>query len=242
MDKDRHHDFLNPLPSHRFDNFLPRRAILNALVEQLPKFAGVLLDIGCGQMPYKSILVAPPSRVTKYIGLDMPDGQYGKMGPFDLNWNGQIIPLEDNSIDCAIMTEVLEQCPAPENIMREAARVLKPDGILFFTVPFLWPVHDPPLDQYRFTPYALERHLRNAGFVNVELKMPGGWDRSLAQMIAVWVGRRPMRRPYRALLKMIALPVVHLLTALDKPPSPEHFHGTMMITGISGTAVKGNRR
>jgi len=67
-----HHAFLNPLCSRRtIANFLPRRAILDALTSHLGDFRGTVLDIGCGQMPYKSILLAPPSRATKYIGLDL---------------------------------------------------------------------------------------------------------------------------------------------------------------------------
>jgi SAM-dependent methyltransferase len=150
-----HHDFLSPNMFDRLDSFHPRRAILNALKKELPNFHGTLLDIGCGQMPYKPILLSSPSRISKYIGLELRDGQYARFGPFDLVWDGLHIPLEDNSIDCAIATEVFEQCEDPEIVMRETKRVLKAGGFLFFTVPFLWPIHDPPTDQYRFTPYAL---------------------------------------------------------------------------------------
>jgi SAM-dependent methyltransferase len=232
-------DFLNPKMFGRLDSFHPRRAILNALKKQLPNFHGTLLDIGCGQMPYKPILLSSPSRVSTYVGLDLRDGQYARFGPFDLVWDGLHIPLEDNSIDCAIATEIFEQCQDPEIVMRETKRVLKAGGILFFTVPFLWPIHDPPMDQYRFTPYALERQLRNSGFADIKLEMFGGWDASLAQMIALWVCRRPMRSWCRRILSIIALPLVQLLGRLDRPPTfPEKFQSTVMVTGFAGTAVK----
>jgi len=233
------YDFKMPHSFKRLDILLPQRAILNALVDQLPQFSGTLLDVGCGRMPYKQLLLAPPSRVTTYIGMDMDNGQYSSFGPFDLSWDGCSIPLDDNSVNCAIATEVFEQCPHPERVMREVVRILKPGGLFFFTVPFLWPIHDPPFDQYRFTPFALDRHLRNSGFIDIQLKTLGGWDASLAQMIALWVRRRSMKRFWRMVLAATVLPIVQLLAKLDRPPaSLKQYQATVMITGLSGTAAK----
>jgi SAM-dependent methyltransferase len=120
--------------------------------------------------------------------------------------------------------------------MREALRVLRPGGLLFFTVPFLWPLHEVPHDEYRYTPFALERHLRNAGFEQIKLRALGGWDASLAQMIGHWALRRPMSPRKRAILSRLALPIVRFLAGRDQPP--REFGESSMITGISGTAIK----
>ena len=120
--------------------------------------------------------------------------------------------------------------------MRESLRVLKPGGLLFFTVPFLWPLHDVPHDEYRYTPFALERHLRNSGFVQIKLKALGGWDASLAQMIGLWVVRRPMSSRKRSILSRLALPIVRYLARHDR--LPQEFDESLMITGLSGTAIK----
>jgi len=130
-----HHEFLNPLCSTRtIGNFLPRRAILDALTSHLGEFRGTILDIGCGRMPYKPILLAPPSRATKYIGLDLRADvrfhTYNNVPP-DLEWDGERIPLESNSVEIAIATEVFELCEDVEMVMREAARVLVPGGLFF---------------------------------------------------------------------------------------------------------------
>jgi SAM-dependent methyltransferase len=233
-------EFLNPKPFSGLDVVALRRGILAALERTLPSFQGTLLDVGCGKMPYKKMLLSHPSGVTRHIGLDLATGRYALFGPFDLEWDGEHIPLSDNSVDCAIATEVLEQCPHPDIILREVHRVLKPAGTFFFTVPFLWPVHDPPYDQYRFTPFALDRELHAQGFVDIRLDPLGGWDASLSQMIALWVRRRPMNRWIRMLLTALTMPLVLLLLGIDRVPRRSiEYEKTVMITGIAGTCKKG---
>ncbi len=175
-----HDSFLNPTCSRStLDLYQWRKSILHALVEQLPGFEGTFLDVGCGRMPYKPLVLAPPSCVQKYIDMDLGMDKYGQP---DLKWDGQTIPLEGGLVQCAMAIEVLEHCPEPEMVLREVARVLAPNGLFFFTVPFLWPPHDAPYDENRYTPFALERHLRNAGFENIKLKSlerQPGWSRAL---------------------------------------------------------------
>jgi SAM-dependent methyltransferase len=233
-------DFLNPvcLPS-TLDYFFVRKSILSSLKEQLPKFKGTLLDVGCGQMPYKKILIASPSQVKIYIGLDLIQNNIYTTKP-DLYWDGRKIPLEDNSVENAIATELFEHCPEPELVMREIYRVLKPGGFLFFTVPFLWPLHDVPYDEYRYTPFSLERLLKNASFEKIAIKSTGGWDAALGLMLGLWVRRRfrfsRKARIVRAILSILAYPLIFLLTRLDKPSAV--FEESTMITGLTGLAYK----
>jgi len=232
-------DFLNPVCSLRtLDVFWGRREILTALTEQLDRFHGILLDIGCGRMPYRSLILARPDCVEQYIGMDLRsdlrDHRYAQYGPPDLEWDGRNIPLESGSVGCIIATEILHQCPEVDVVLREAARVLQPGGTLFFTVPFLWPLHEAPHDQYRYTPFALERHLKSAGFGHINLKALGGWDSSLAQMLALWVRRRPMNRWKREIFTRLATPLVKYLLKNDEPQPI--FTDQTMITRIAGTA------
>jgi SAM-dependent methyltransferase len=230
----RPEDFLDPRCSRRtLDIAHDRRSILDALRRELPRLRGTLLDIGCGYMPYKPLILAAPSHVTRYIGLDLEANGYARP---DLAWDGSRIPLEDASVDCAMATEVFEHCPEPMLVMREAARVLRPGGRLFFTVPFIWPLHDVPFDEYRFTPFALTRQLGAAGFDQISLAARGGWDASLAQMIGLYVRRRPMSKRARAALSTLALPVVRFLLRRDR--SPMEFTKNCMMPGLSGAAVR----
>jgi SAM-dependent methyltransferase len=227
-------DFLDlTLSNETLDIFIPRTAIERALRSRLNRFHGTVLDIGAGYAPYRGLLLSPPSRAERHIGLDLSSNEYQ---PPDLAWDGQTMPLPNASVDCALATEVFEHVREPEAVMCETFRVLKPGGFLFFTVPFLWPLHSAPNDEYRYTPFALHRHLTRAGFSEIEIEALGGWDASLGQMIGLWVGRRPMPSWKRRILSRIAVPFVRSLISRDRPPT--EFGRSVMITGLAGTANK----
>jgi len=237
MNKKNNPDFLVPVcRPNTLHNYLIRQAILKALKSQQDIFHGRLLDVGCGEMPYKSLVASGFNNVECYVGLDFKQNAIHNNSP-DIYWEEGKIPLDDSSVDCVLCTEVFEHCPDPEAVMNEIYRVLKVNGILFFTVPFLWPLHEVPYDNYRYTPFALERHLTQCHFSEIELKAMGGWDASLAQMLGLWVRRRPMRRFMRRILSCCFLPVVWILGKVDKPKNALFNEGSM-VTGLSGTARK----
>ena len=154
----------------------------------------------------------------------------------DLTWDGHSIPLAGNSVESVVCTEVLEHCPHPQQVLAETFRVLKPAGVLFLTVPFLWPLHDIPFDEYRYTPFALTRHMEAVGYTVMQMKALGGWDASLAQMIGLWVRRRPMPERARRILQRLLWPVHRWLIRRDRPP--RSFTQSAMITGLAAVSRK----
>ena len=226
-----------PFEVNNLDRYIVRTSIKSALVKTLPVLKGRLLDIGCGKMPYRD-MVLRDSQVKEYVGLDIASAiVYDKKTKPDLTWDGITMPIADTSFDCAFGTEVLEHCPDPEITMRETLRVLKKDGVFFFTVPFLWNLHEVPHDEYRYTPFSLKRHLENSGFVNVEIHAFGGWHASMAQMLGLWVRRSPMGAGKRKFLSACVKPVMKYLIKTDQK-FPIKFKEGQMITGLYGTARK----
>lgn len=124
--------------------------------------------------------------------------------------------------------------------MKEIFRVLKPGGLLFLTVPFFWTLHEVPHDEYRYTLFALERHLKNSGFTQIKLEALGDWDASLAQMLGLWVRRRLgfslQARLLKLIFSMVLFPIIWFLIKVDS--LPKEFSDFTMITGLSGTAIK----
>ncbi len=163
-----------------------RNSIYEAVRNNKGVFKGTMLDIGCGVMPYKSAIMAD-GKVERYIGMDIVNSDYHNRVVPDLAWDAQHIPLENESVDSAMATEFFEHYFDTQNAMKEIARVLRPDGVLFATVPFIWNLHEVPYDEYRFTPFSLRKHLEKAGFHNITIGALGGWKRALAQMIVLYI-------------------------------------------------------
>ncbi|MNS95717.1 hypothetical protein D3C72_1299860 [compost metagenome] len=94
-----------------------------------------------------------------------------------------------------------------------------------------------PYDEYRYTPFSLERHLKNAGFKDIQIKATGGWHASMAQMLGLWVRRSPMSKTKRKWLSRFLKPIITFLIKMDKNTEIKFIEG-QMITGLYGIAKK----
>jgi len=194
---------------------------------------GKLLDVGCGKMPYKDYILKH-SQVSQYIGLDIDTHRNYGTQP-DVIWNGEVIPFDNQFFDTVLLTEVLEHSFEPEKLLNEVNRVLDCKGYLLATVPFLWNLHEAPYDHYRYTPFALEKLFKNAGFCHIEIIANGAWDASLAQMLGLWVRRRKMKPIYKRVLSWVLKPIIAKLLKLDKRSkvSKTNFVEGFMPSGFS---------
>lgn len=133
--------------------------------------SGLLLDLGCGNVPlygmYKdqiidNICIDWGNSLHKNVFLDLET---------DLNTK---IPLDSEQFDTILITDVLEHIGKPELLMSEMTRLLKPNGKLILTVPFLYWLHEQPHDYFRYTEFALQMFCQENDLLIIELAPYGG--------------------------------------------------------------------
>ncbi len=146
-------------------------SVYRDLKRTVPGWRGRIADIGAGAGPYRHLL---DQKNTEYIGLDSSLAQQFDYEAKDVTYyDGDKLPLADNSVDGLICTEVLEHVADPGQLVRELRRVLKPAGKGIITVPWSARYHYIPHDYYRYTPAALEKLFGD--FSAVEIR-PRGTD------------------------------------------------------------------
>jgi len=69
----------------------------------------------------------------------------------DVRGVGEKLPFKDNSFDGVLSLSVLEHVRDPFACAREIARVLKPGGKLYSSIPFLQPLHGYPSHYFNMT-------------------------------------------------------------------------------------------
>ena len=129
-----------------------------------------VLDIGCADKKPKKYL----SDEIIYYGIDYYSTatEWYNTKP-DIFTDAQDISIKDESFDNVLLLDVLEHLPNPRASIKETYRVLKPSGKLILQVPFLYPIHDAPLDFHRWTKYGLYNIATEANFSVVEEKYYG---------------------------------------------------------------------
>lgn len=173
---------------------------------QLPNLRGSLLDVGCGEMPYRSFL---PPELT-YVGIDVPQaGAFQMRGHEEvISFDGRSIPFPDATFDTVLCTEVMEHSPEPSALIAEIKRVLKPGGRLIATVPFSARVHYAPYDFYRFSRYALQGMFKT--FDQVDIDERGNDIAVIANKLIVVALRLTQPSTFRLVSCICLLPLLPL--------------------------------
>lgn len=123
-----------------------------------------LVDLGTGTLRFKDLFFQ-----YDYVGVDFKEFEFvSKVADITK-------PLEfsDNFCEIVTLSNTLEHVPNPQEVLKEVYRILKPGGILVGSVPFLIRLHQEPYDFYRYTNFALDYLLKNAGFLKIEVENIG---------------------------------------------------------------------
>ena len=177
--------------------------------------SGTVLDVGSAEGHPRRYL---PDDVT-YVALDYyatASAWYGTRP--DVYGDAQALPIADGSVDHALLLNVLEHLPRPNRCLEELNRVLERGGSLTVQVPFLYPIHDAPLDFHRWTRYGLLQAAARSGFEVVSEHAIGhpletaalNLNIALAKSVLNWAkNRNPL-----AILLLVTPPMVFLINCL----------------------------
>ena len=146
--------------------------------------------------------------------LDLGGHKIGKRGHFDISAYGlqpvyinltpqkqpdilaaaEFIPHPSNCFDIVICAELFEHVRNPVTILEEVFRVLRPNGQILITTPFLFHIHGDPYDYGRYTDHYWESVLAEVGFAVERIERQGFFYAVLLDFIKQYC-RRILRGP-----------------------------------------------
>ena len=154
----------------------------------------IIVDIGGKKKNKRGLFdVGEYSSDVKYVNIERSTEP-------DIVADAKSIPLPDGSCEAIILGEVLEHVPEPLAVLKEAYRLLTPQGMVLATIPFMVGIHGDPYDYGRYTPTMLEKMAREARFKEIEIEQQGTMFAVMALMVqhifrAKNISWRPIQTP-----------------------------------------------
>src|SRR3546814_579539 len=121
----------------------------------------LLLDFGCGDMPYREVI---EPKVGRYLGVDL---EMNPRAEHHIDFDSKT-SLPGEYADIVLSNQVLEHVDSPQGYLEEARRLMKPDGVLLLSTHGYWFYHPNPNDYWRWTSAGLRKTMEASGFEIVE--------------------------------------------------------------------------
>lgn len=175
---------------------------------ELEACQGMIVDVGAADQWLASRLHPGAT----YVSLDLPSAggvPYG-LAP-DVYASAQALPLANDSVDAIACLEVLEHVERPERVISEAGRVLRPGGLYIVSTPFIYPMHDRPMDFRRYSPHGLRLAFSDAGLEVVAIRPMLCAIKTAGLLAALAVAGGLTKHRGYWLLAPIAMPLVFLI-------------------------------
>jgi len=189
----------------------------------------ILLDAGAGMQKYEQYC-----KHLEYVSQDFgkfEGGSHFRNNGMIQDWNATncriisdicMIPVNDETYDYVLCTEVFEHIPDPPRALAELTRVLKVGGKILITVPFSSYYHQEPyfystgLSSYWFEFYARENNLQIC-----DIHANGNYYTSQAQEVVISCLTGPcMVRPLHLVLAFPYLIYLYLADKIFSFPMP----------------------
>lgn len=175
---------------------------LSARLEVPP--GGRVLDFGCADVPYRDFFGAD----VDFVPADLPGNPHATV----LIAPDGTLPLDDDSFDAVLSTQVLEHVTDPGVYLAECFRVLRPGGRLLLSTHGIMVWHPDPVDHWRWTCSGLKKAVEDQGFEVVHFEGVMGLAATGVQLIQdAFYYRVPGR-----LRHLLALVLQSLATFFDR--------------------------
>lgn len=205
---------------------------------------GKLLDVGAGEGIYREYC-----QHLEYVSQDFCqyDGQGDSAGLQNQVWDTSRIdivsdiadmPVEDDSFDYILCTEVFEHIKYPVDALKEFIRILKPGGKVIITAPFCSLTHMSPYHMYSgFNRYWYQEVMKDIGFGDIRVESNGDWYEYMKQEVKrlPFMAKRYGHSGVSFLYKGLMLPMLIVLGFLQKRSDP---NDELQCFGYHVTATK----
>ena len=170
--------FINPF-------YFSRKSLMENINNLSEHIQGKTLDVGCGNKPYKNLFQS-----SEYLGLeiDSPENRANKQA--DYFYDGKTFPFFEGEFDSVVTNQVFEHVFEPDLFFSEINRVLKNEGFLLITAPFIWDEHEQPFDYARYSSFGLKYILNKYGFEIIEAKKSIDDIRVIFQLLNVYIYKK----------------------------------------------------
>lgn len=210
--------------------FLAHRALRAEIALMAADAKGIVLDIGCGATPYRSLFAH-----TAYFGAETKTAStYGSTKHADILFDGRRLPVADACVDGILCSQVLEHIFEPSEFLSEIHRVLRSEGRLMLTVPFVWDEHEQPYDYARYSSFALSYLAAKHGFRVETARRTLANAGLFAQLWLTYLFKitRPLpeaiRKPLLATLSVL-INLLGILVSVVLPPNPDLYLDNAMV-------------
>ena len=205
--------------------YFARKGLRDNIAQFSNNIKGSVLDVGCGQKPYEKLF-----NCEQYIGLEV-DSNNTKA---DVHYDGKVFPFKNKTFDNIISNQVFEHVFGPRQFLGEINRVLKDNGHLLLTVPFVWDEHEQPYDFGRYTSFGLKHILHAHGFEVRESRKTSNDVTLIFQLINDYiykkvVGKNKIFNQFKILLLMAPFNIIGFILSFILPKNDDLYLDNIVL-------------
>lgn len=169
--------------------YFARKGLAKHVTDLAVNITGKTLDIGCGTKPYVHLY-----RSIEYVGLEIDTPQNRVIKNADYFYDGITFPFSDDTFDSVVANEVFEHVFNPDQFLSEVLRVLKREGVILLTMPFVWDEHEQPYDYARYSSFGIKSLLERHGFAIIEQRKSIDDIRVIFQLLNTYIYKKTVTK------------------------------------------------